>query len=178
MRQLTRLLRYLVPYWWQFIPSVFLLAAVGFLDAFRVLLIGPVLDRVLNPSSGSDNILLFTIPHTNRTIYLQPFVPVALSQRVDGRRLRLRCFHGVERHLRLRRNLSGELRRLWTDYRPAQFSVQFGLAPLGGVLSEAFHRDAGFDHRQRRRTRAVRHVERDGGIPAAVFYLRCSWREW
>ena len=75
MRQLTRLLRYLVPYWLQFIPSVFLLAAVGFLDAFRVLLIGPVLDRVLNPSSGSDNILLFTIPHTNRTIYLQPFVP-------------------------------------------------------------------------------------------------------
>ena len=75
MRQLTRLLRYLVPYWWQFIPSIFLLAAVGFLDAFRVLLIGPVLDRVLNPSSGSDKILLFTIPHTNHTIYLQRFVP-------------------------------------------------------------------------------------------------------
>jgi subfamily B ATP-binding cassette protein MsbA len=75
MRQLTRLLRYLVPYWWQFIPSVLLLAAVGFLDAFRVLLVGPVLDRVLNPSSGSDNILLFTIPHTHHTIYLQRFVP-------------------------------------------------------------------------------------------------------
>lgn len=75
MRQLTRLLRYLVPYWWQFIPSVFLLAAVGFLDAFRVLLIGPILDRVLNPASGSGNIQLFTIPHTTHTIYLQPFVP-------------------------------------------------------------------------------------------------------
>src|SRR5690348_4980091 len=75
MRQLTRLLRFLVPYLWQFIPSVFLLAAVGFLDAFRVLLVGPVLDRVLNPSSGSDNILLFTIPHTHHTIYLQRFVP-------------------------------------------------------------------------------------------------------
>src|SRR5450432_2845847 len=75
MRQLTRLLRYLVPYWWQFVPSIFLLAAVGFLDAFRVLLIGPVLDRVLNPSSGSENIQLFTIPHTHHTIYLQPFVP-------------------------------------------------------------------------------------------------------
>ena len=75
MRQLTRLLRYLVPYWWQFIPSVILLAAVGFLDAFRVLLVGPVLDRVLNPSSGSDNILLFTVPHTHHTIYLQRFVP-------------------------------------------------------------------------------------------------------
>ena len=75
MRQLTRLLRYVVPYMWQFVPSVFLLAAVGFLDAFRVLLVGPVLDRVLNPSSGSDSILLFTIPHIHKTVYLQRFVP-------------------------------------------------------------------------------------------------------
>src|SRR2546423_2265958 len=75
MPQLTRLLRFLVPYWWQFIPSVLLLASVGFLDAFRVLLVGPILDRVLNPASGSENILLFTIPHTHRTIYLQRFVP-------------------------------------------------------------------------------------------------------
>jgi subfamily B ATP-binding cassette protein MsbA len=75
MRQLTRLLRYLAPYSWQFIPSVLLLAGVGFLDAFRVLLVGPVLDRVLNPSSGSDNILLFTFPHSQHTIYLQQLVP-------------------------------------------------------------------------------------------------------
>jgi subfamily B ATP-binding cassette protein MsbA len=75
MRQVTRLLRYLAPYGWQFIPSVLLLAGVGFLDAFRVLLVGPVLDRVLNPSSGSDKIFLFTIPYTNHTIYLQRFVP-------------------------------------------------------------------------------------------------------
>lgn len=75
MRQVIRLLRYLVPYWWEFIPSVLLLAAVGFLDAFRVLLVGPVLDRVLNPSSGSDNIRLFTLPHSHHTIYLQSFVP-------------------------------------------------------------------------------------------------------
>jgi subfamily B ATP-binding cassette protein MsbA len=75
MRQLTRLLRYLAPYSWQFIPSVLLLAGVGFLDAFRVLLVGPVLDRVLNPSSGSDNISLFTFPHSQHTIYLQQLVP-------------------------------------------------------------------------------------------------------
>src|SRR6266700_1401607 len=75
MRQLTRLLRFLVPYWWQFIPSVVLLAAVGFFDAFRVLLVGPILGRVLNPASGSDNILLLTIPHTHHTIYLQHLVP-------------------------------------------------------------------------------------------------------
>ncbi|HZR65222.1 MAG TPA: ABC transporter ATP-binding protein [Terriglobales bacterium] len=78
MRQVTRILRYLAPYSWQFIPSVLLLAAVGFLDAFRVLLVGPILGRVLNPSSGSDNIVLFTIPHTNHTIYLQQLVPAHL----------------------------------------------------------------------------------------------------
>ena len=75
MRQLKRLLRYLVPYLLYFIPSVVLLAGVGLLEAFRLLLIGPILGRVLNPATGSDNILLFTIPHTDHTIYLQRFVP-------------------------------------------------------------------------------------------------------
>ena len=75
MRQLKRLLRYVVPYLWFFIPSVLLFACVGFLDAFRVVLLGPVLDRVLNPTSDSGSILLLKIPHTDRTIYLQPFVP-------------------------------------------------------------------------------------------------------
>ncbi len=51
MRQLTRLLRYVAPYWWQFLSSVLLMAGVGLLDAFRVLLIGPIFDRVLNPAS-------------------------------------------------------------------------------------------------------------------------------
>jgi ATP-binding cassette, subfamily B, bacterial MsbA len=75
MRQLTRLIRYVAPYWWQLLSSVLLMALVGLLDAFRVLLVGPVLDRVLNPSSGSNNIRLFTIPKTNHTVYLQQFVP-------------------------------------------------------------------------------------------------------
>ena len=57
MRQLNRLLRYAVPYWWQVLLSVILMAAVGLLDGFRVLLIGPVLDRVLNPASQSANIV-------------------------------------------------------------------------------------------------------------------------
>ena len=50
-RPLTRLLRYVLPYWWQFLASVLLMALVGLLDAFRVLLIGPIFDRVLNPGS-------------------------------------------------------------------------------------------------------------------------------
>jgi len=75
MRPLTRLVGYVVPYWWQLLSSVLLMALVGLLDAFRVLLVGPVLDRVLNPSSGSSNIRLFTVPKTDHAIYLQQFVP-------------------------------------------------------------------------------------------------------
>jgi subfamily B ATP-binding cassette protein MsbA len=75
MRQLTRLIRYVLPYSWQLTSSVVLLATVGFLEAFRLLLIGPVLDRVLNPSSGSDNIKLFTIPTNGHVVYLQKLVP-------------------------------------------------------------------------------------------------------
>ena len=46
--------------------GIFLLAAVGFLEAFRLVLLKPVLDRVLAPSTGSENIVFFTIP--NRAI--------------------------------------------------------------------------------------------------------------
>jgi len=75
MRQLSRLLRYVAPYWWQVLASVTLMAAVGLLDAFRVLLIGPIFDRVLNPASQSRNIQLFKIPGTQHAVYLQQFVP-------------------------------------------------------------------------------------------------------
>ena len=75
MRQLTRLLRYILPYLIQLLPGTLLLAAVGLLEAFRWVLLRPVLDRVLNPSSGSQNIELFTIPGTSHVVYLQAFVP-------------------------------------------------------------------------------------------------------
>jgi len=75
MRQLTRLVRYVLPYTLQLIASVTLMAGVGFLEAFRLILLRPILDRVLNPASGSDHIQLFTIPGTSRTVYLQSFVP-------------------------------------------------------------------------------------------------------
>src|SRR5436305_607328 len=75
MQQLTRLLRYVAPYWWQLLSSVLLMAAVGLLDAFRVLLIGPIFDRVLNPGSPSRQMQLFKLPLSGNTIYLQQFVP-------------------------------------------------------------------------------------------------------
>ena len=47
----------------------------GFLEAFRLVLVKPIFDRVLNPSTGSDNIQLFTIPGSGHVVYLQQFVP-------------------------------------------------------------------------------------------------------
>jgi subfamily B ATP-binding cassette protein MsbA len=70
-----RLVRYVLPFLLQLLPGVFLLAAVGFLEAFRLMLLKPVLDRVLNPASGSENIILFTIPKIEKSVYLQFFVP-------------------------------------------------------------------------------------------------------
>jgi subfamily B ATP-binding cassette protein MsbA len=75
MRQLTRLLRYVAPYGWPVGASVLLMAAVGLLDAFRLLLIGPIFDRVLNPGSQSREMQLFTVPGSGHPIYLQQFVP-------------------------------------------------------------------------------------------------------
>src|SRR5689334_3647105 len=75
MRQVTRLVRYVLPFLLQLLSGVFLLAAVGFLEAFRLILLKPVLDRVLQPSSGSENIVLFTLPWNGQAVYLQRFVP-------------------------------------------------------------------------------------------------------
>src|SRR6201981_1062926 len=75
MRQLTRLVRYVFPFLLQLVVGVCLLAGVGFLEAFLLILLKPVLHRGLNPTSGSETIVLFTIPHTTRAIYLQRFVP-------------------------------------------------------------------------------------------------------
>jgi subfamily B ATP-binding cassette protein MsbA len=72
---LTRLLRYVLPYWWPFLASVALMALVGLLDAGRVLLIRPIFDRVLNPGSQEKTIQLFKLPGTERFLNLQQLVP-------------------------------------------------------------------------------------------------------
>jgi subfamily B ATP-binding cassette protein MsbA len=74
-RPIARLLRYVLPYWWQFLASVALMAMVGLLDAGRVLLIGPIFDRVLNPGSQGKTIQLFKLPGSERFLNLQQLVP-------------------------------------------------------------------------------------------------------
>jgi subfamily B ATP-binding cassette protein MsbA len=75
MRQLTRLLAFLRPYLPHFISSILLLAVVGLMDAFRILLMGPIIDRVLNPKTPGRSLTLFNIPGTQHVVYLQDFVP-------------------------------------------------------------------------------------------------------
>jgi subfamily B ATP-binding cassette protein MsbA len=74
-RPIVRLLRYVLPYWWQVLASVTLMALVGLLDAGRVLLIGPIFDRVLNPGSQTKTIQLFKLPGTERFVDLQQLIP-------------------------------------------------------------------------------------------------------
>jgi ATP-binding cassette, subfamily B, bacterial MsbA len=72
-RPLARLLGYVLPYSAPFLASVALMALVGLLDAFRVLLIGPIFDRVLNPDSQARGIPL--LPGAERFFNLQQLVP-------------------------------------------------------------------------------------------------------
>src|SRR5215467_3263250 len=76
MRQLTRLLAFLRPYLPHFIGSVLLMAVVGAMETFRIILMGPIIDKVLNPRSpGRSLTLIPSLPGTHHVIYLQDFVP-------------------------------------------------------------------------------------------------------
>ncbi len=58
MKNLLRLLRYGLPYTLQWLPGVILSSLVGILDAFRFLLLQPIFDRVLTPTSPEGPIIL------------------------------------------------------------------------------------------------------------------------
>src|SRR5437879_2683967 len=77
--RLFRLLRFVVPYGLQLVASIVLMAAVGMLEAFRFLLIGPILDRVLNPTLHPPGITLFNIRSLNFSFSLQRFMPPGIQ---------------------------------------------------------------------------------------------------
>jgi subfamily B ATP-binding cassette protein MsbA len=58
MKRFLRLLRYGLPYSLEWLPGVLLLAMVGALDTFRVLLFQPIFDQVLRPDAPEGPILL------------------------------------------------------------------------------------------------------------------------
>jgi len=63
------------PYLPEFIPAVLLMAVVGLMDAFRILLMGPILSSVLNPAKQTDSIRLTGFPGSDYVLYLQQFIP-------------------------------------------------------------------------------------------------------
>ena len=73
MRQLKRLLHYVKPYWFYVLASVVSMALVGLFDAFRLLLIGPIFDYVLNPGEQARELHL--LPTTHWVLPLSWFVP-------------------------------------------------------------------------------------------------------
>jgi subfamily B ATP-binding cassette protein MsbA len=74
MKHFLRLLRYGLPYTLEWIPGVLLLAAVGALDAFRVLLLQPIFDQVLRPDAPEGPILL-GLPKSQWHFDLRQLVP-------------------------------------------------------------------------------------------------------
>ena len=76
MSELLRLLRYVRPYWFRLLISVLMMAGVGAFEAVTALLIGPVFDRVLNPRSVGDAVVLVKqVPMWERSLDLRLFVP-------------------------------------------------------------------------------------------------------
>ncbi len=74
MKRFLRLLRYGLPYWLQVLPGVLLLALVGALDTFRVLLLQPIFDQVLRPDAPEGPILL-GLPKSQWHLDLRSVIP-------------------------------------------------------------------------------------------------------
>lgn len=74
MRSFFRLVRYGIPYTFQWVSGVVLLAVVGILDTFRVLLLQPVFEQVLQPSAPEGPITL-GLPSSRWHFDLRAIVP-------------------------------------------------------------------------------------------------------
>ncbi len=69
------MLGYLRPYALFSIASVLLMAVVGLMAAFRVLLVKPIFDKVLQPDAPTAGLLLVKLPWVHRTLDLHFLVP-------------------------------------------------------------------------------------------------------
>jgi subfamily B ATP-binding cassette protein MsbA len=74
LKRIWRLLLYVRPYALYSLLSVVLMAVVGAMAAFRILLIKPIFENVLSPQASS-NILVFPVPHLGWTLNLNFLVP-------------------------------------------------------------------------------------------------------
>ena len=75
MKRIWRLLFYVRPYALYSLLSVLLMAVVGAMAAFRILLVKPIFDNVLKPDAVTHAVLVYRLPHINRTLDLHFLVP-------------------------------------------------------------------------------------------------------
>ncbi len=75
MRRIWRLLLYVRPYALYSLASVVLMAVVGAMAAFRILLVKPIFDNVLRPDALTHDVLLFHLPYVGRELNLHFLVP-------------------------------------------------------------------------------------------------------
>lgn len=78
MKLFLRLLAYVRPYTWQALASILLMALVGLLDAFRILLVKPIFDKVLKPSETTHHLELIpptAVGHFHIQLNLEQLVP-------------------------------------------------------------------------------------------------------
>src|SRR3984957_20577848 len=75
LKRIWRLLLYVRPYALYSLTSVVLMAIVGAMAAFRVLLVKPIFDNVLRPDAVSHDVLVFHVPHLDWVLNLQFLVP-------------------------------------------------------------------------------------------------------
>jgi ATP-binding cassette, subfamily B, bacterial MsbA len=75
MAQIKRVLAFVRPYTPRLALAVILMAAVGACEGVIVLLVKPVFDRVLAPTSTDARVILFSLPWNGHPVYLQEFLP-------------------------------------------------------------------------------------------------------
>ncbi|HYP09333.1 MAG TPA: ABC transporter transmembrane domain-containing protein [Bryobacteraceae bacterium] len=79
MSELSRLLGFVKPYWSPLTLSVLLMAIAGAAHGMMALLIGPIFDRVLKPSSPNKAVELVKLPFSSSPLYLDQLVPPFIS---------------------------------------------------------------------------------------------------
>ena len=75
MKRIWRLLMYVRPYALYSLASVVLMAVVGAMAAFRILLVKPIFEKVLNPDAPPSDALRFPVPHLGWELNLHFLVP-------------------------------------------------------------------------------------------------------
>jgi subfamily B ATP-binding cassette protein MsbA len=78
MKQLLRILWFVRPYLMALLASVVLMACVGAAHGLIALLIRPVFDRALAPSSPEAPVALFTVPVLDKVVYLNNLIPSSI----------------------------------------------------------------------------------------------------